>query len=154
MAHKNLNDPERINTEILQEWLTGSGKQPVNWTTLVEILHDIKLPTLAGEIEAVKCPAGEECALDQKGRNPVPVQDLLLFDPYSTDTSTELLRNIFGGKHSVDEEMKSHALEILNSEFEKNATLHLFIEYKDYPLRLRDTVWGAFHAQKRNNLQC
>ena len=58
MAHKHLNDPERINTEILQEWVTGRGKQPVTWTTLVEVLHDIKLSALADEIEAVKCPAG------------------------------------------------------------------------------------------------
>ena len=58
MAHKHLNDAERINVEILQEWLTERGKQPVTWTTLVEVLRDIELSTLAGEIEAVKCPAG------------------------------------------------------------------------------------------------
>ena len=58
MAHKHLNDAEQINTEILQEWLTGRGKQPVTWATLVEVLRDIELSTLAGEIEAVKCPAG------------------------------------------------------------------------------------------------
>ena len=58
MAHKHHYDAEQINIEILQEWLSGRGKQPVNWTTLVEILHDIKLSTLAGEIKAVKCPAG------------------------------------------------------------------------------------------------
>ena len=58
MAYKHHYDAERINTEILQEWLTGRGRQPVNWATLVEILHDIELSVLAGEIEAVKCPAG------------------------------------------------------------------------------------------------
>ena len=58
MAHKHLNDAERINTEILQEWLTGRGKQPVTWATLVKVLCDIKLSVLASEIEAVKCPAG------------------------------------------------------------------------------------------------
>ena len=58
MAHKNYNDAEQINTEILQEWLTGRGKQPVNWATLTDVLRDIELSTLAGEIEAVKCPAG------------------------------------------------------------------------------------------------
>ena len=57
MAHKHLNDAERINTEILQEWLTGIGDQPVNWATLVKVLRDIELSALAGEIEAVKCPA-------------------------------------------------------------------------------------------------
>ena len=58
MAHKYHCDAEQINTEILQEWLTGRGKQPVTWTTLVEVLRDIELSTVAGEIEAVKCPAG------------------------------------------------------------------------------------------------
>ena len=56
IAHKNLNNAEQINTEILQEWLTGRGKKPVTWTTLVEVLRDIELSTLAGDIEAVKCP--------------------------------------------------------------------------------------------------
>ena len=46
---------ERINTAILQKWLTGSGKQPVSWATLVEVLRDIELSTLAGGIKAVKC---------------------------------------------------------------------------------------------------
>ena len=55
IAHKHLNDAEQINTEILQQWLEGSGKQPVTWATLVKVLHDIKLSTLAGEIEADKC---------------------------------------------------------------------------------------------------
>ena len=58
MAHKHLNDAKRINTEILQEWLTERGKQPVTWATLLEVLRDIELSALATEIEAVKCPAG------------------------------------------------------------------------------------------------
>ena len=57
MAHKNYNNAEQINTEILQEWLTGRGKQPVTWTTLVEVLRDIELSALASDIETVKCPA-------------------------------------------------------------------------------------------------
>ena len=51
MTHKHLNDAQQINTEILQEWLTGTGKQPVTWTTLVEVLHDVELSALAGEID-------------------------------------------------------------------------------------------------------
>ena len=57
MAHKHLNDAEPINTEILQQWLNESGKQPVTWAALVEVLCDIELSVLAGEIKAVKCPA-------------------------------------------------------------------------------------------------
>ena len=51
-----FNYAEEVNTEILQEWLTGRGKQPVTWATLVEVLHDIELATLASDIETVKCP--------------------------------------------------------------------------------------------------
>ena len=50
---------ERINTAILREWLTGRGKEPVNWATLVEVLRDIELSALAEEIETVKCSASE-----------------------------------------------------------------------------------------------
>ena len=59
IAHKNLNDAERITIEILQKWLTGRRKVPVTWTTLVEVLHDSGLSALAVEIEAVKCSASE-----------------------------------------------------------------------------------------------
>ena len=59
IAHKNLNNAERINIEILLKWLTGRGKVPVTWTTLVEVLHDSGLSALAVEIEAVKCSASE-----------------------------------------------------------------------------------------------
>ena len=56
MAHYHLNKAKQINIEIFQEWLTGKGKQPVTWATLVEVLRDIELSTLACQIEAVKCP--------------------------------------------------------------------------------------------------
>ena len=45
---------EKINTEIVREWVTGWGKKPVSWKTLTELLHDIELHSLASEIEAVK----------------------------------------------------------------------------------------------------
>ena len=53
MAHKHSNDAERINIEVLTQWLTERGKQPVTWATLVEVLRDIEHSTLAGEIKAV-----------------------------------------------------------------------------------------------------
>ena len=55
MAHKHHYDAEQINMEIIQEWLAGRGKQPVTWATLVEVLCDIELSTLAVEIETIKC---------------------------------------------------------------------------------------------------
>ena len=42
---------ERINTEILREWVIGRGKKPVTWKTLTEVLRDIELGALASEIE-------------------------------------------------------------------------------------------------------
>ena len=54
MELKYNQDAERINKEILQEWATGSGKKPVSWETLTEVLRDIELRTLAIEIETVK----------------------------------------------------------------------------------------------------
>ena len=60
MAYKHSNDAERINIEILQEWLTGKGKQPVTWSTLVEVLCDIGLSALADDISNVQCPRFEQ----------------------------------------------------------------------------------------------
>ena len=56
LAHKHHYDTEEINKEILKEWLTGRGKQPVTWATLVNVLRDIKLSSLADDIEAAKRP--------------------------------------------------------------------------------------------------
>lgn len=44
---KHNHDADAINWEILQKWIQGKGKQPVQWTTLVEVLNDIKLSELA-----------------------------------------------------------------------------------------------------------
>ena len=51
---KHGRDAVQINTEILREWVTGRGKNPVSWETLTEVLHNIGLGTLASEIEVVK----------------------------------------------------------------------------------------------------
>ena len=52
--HKHENDAEHINMEILQEWISGRGKRPVTWKTLINVLREIKQDCLADEIEAVK----------------------------------------------------------------------------------------------------
>ena len=57
ITYQYRDNPEQINTEILQEWLIGKGMQPVTWATLIMVLRDIELSTLAGNIEAVKYPA-------------------------------------------------------------------------------------------------
>ena len=40
--------------KVLQEWIAGQGKQPVSWDTLIEVLEDVGLGVLAGDIAAVK----------------------------------------------------------------------------------------------------
>ena len=42
-----------INRQILRLWVQGKGRQPVTWTTLVTVLQDIGLVTLAREIGAI-----------------------------------------------------------------------------------------------------
>ena len=54
-----MNDAEQINMEIFQQWITGRGRHPVTWKTLTQVLNDIELSRLAGEIEDVKCHAEE-----------------------------------------------------------------------------------------------
>ena len=54
MNTKHSGDTEGLNIEILQEWLTGRGKQPVTWKTLTNTLRDAGLTVLASDIEAVK----------------------------------------------------------------------------------------------------
>ena len=51
-----LNNARKINLEILKEWIDGQGAKPVEWPTLIEVLKDIGLIVLAGDIAAVKCP--------------------------------------------------------------------------------------------------
>ena len=55
IAHKHREDAERINMEVLEEWVAGRGKHPVTWQTLTQVICDIELRTLAMEIEEVKC---------------------------------------------------------------------------------------------------
>ena len=58
LAFKHMNDAEQINVEVLQQWINGRGKHPVTWKTLTQVLRDLELSRLAGEIEAVKGHTG------------------------------------------------------------------------------------------------
>ena len=40
-----------INQEILQRWIQGKGRQPVQWSTLIDVLKKIGLSVLAEKIE-------------------------------------------------------------------------------------------------------
>ena len=39
-----------INVEVFKMWLKGTGKQPVTWDTLVDVLRDIGLNKLANDV--------------------------------------------------------------------------------------------------------
>ena len=42
-----------INLQILRQWIQGEGRQPVQWSTLVDVLKKIKLSVLAKKIEDI-----------------------------------------------------------------------------------------------------
>jgi len=54
IAWKHQNDAEKINVNILEEWIAGRGKHPITWKTLTETLCDAELSVLAGEIAVAK----------------------------------------------------------------------------------------------------
>jgi len=73
--------------------------------------------------EIVKATATREAnVLDNTGENPFPIKDLLLFDPYS-DTSKELLSELFSEKHSLDKKVPRHDVQMLP---ESKSTIHSY----------------------------
>ena len=69
-----MKDAEQINMEVLQQWLAGRGKHPITWKTLTQVLHNIELNTLAGEIKAVKCHEDKASGDVTVGGSDGPVQ--------------------------------------------------------------------------------
>lgn len=54
IERKHHEEGRAINLEILQKWLEGSGKKPMTWKTLIDVLFEIGLTALANDIKAVK----------------------------------------------------------------------------------------------------
>eukprot|EP00731_Ephydatia_muelleri_P012929 Em0007g239a len=44
-------DPEEIVTAVYKKWISGTGRKPVTWQTLLDVLREIELNSLAEEIE-------------------------------------------------------------------------------------------------------
>ena len=44
-------NPERIATDVYRNWISGTGRKPISWQTLIGVLRDIGLISLADEIE-------------------------------------------------------------------------------------------------------
>ena len=51
-------DPEKIVLAVFAKWISGTGRKPVTWQTLVDVLRDIELNTLAEEIVTALKPQG------------------------------------------------------------------------------------------------
>ena len=49
-----LKNAEKMNRKIFISWLNGKGKQPVTWSTFVDVLRGANLNRLANIIEASK----------------------------------------------------------------------------------------------------
>ena len=85
--------------EILEEWIAGRGKQPVIWKTLIEVLHDIELSTLAREIEAVKLQStvSDICtrATEDSDQREMPVADIQDFRNANSNNTEDLLITCF-----------------------------------------------------------
>ena len=48
---KHSHDATEISLQILEQWIQGKGKKPVEWSTFIEVLNDIGLCELANEIK-------------------------------------------------------------------------------------------------------
>ena len=46
-------DAAKINYDIMRQWIQGKGRQPVQWSTLIDVLKKIELSVLAKKIEDV-----------------------------------------------------------------------------------------------------
>ena len=47
---------QNINREICRQWLSGNGRQPVTWSTLISVIHETGLHRLAAEINTNIAP--------------------------------------------------------------------------------------------------
>ena len=51
LKEKYRGDPEEIVTAVYKKWINGTGRKPVTWQTLLDVLREIELNSLAEEIE-------------------------------------------------------------------------------------------------------
>ena len=54
LKHYHTRHAEQISLEIIKQWLISEGGQPVTWRTVVEVLCDVGLTTLASDIADIK----------------------------------------------------------------------------------------------------
>jgi len=113
----------QLRSEIIQKVLEAKDEHCKAVKMSESFIHptDIKYPFIDNTedlkyyslTEIARATVKEESnVLDYRGRNPLPVKDLLLFDPQTT-TSRELLSELFSEKHSLDEQVRGQVLEKL-----------------------------------------
>ena len=51
IADEHHHNAFKVNNEILKQWIQGKGRQPVQWSTLIDVLKEIELSELAKMIE-------------------------------------------------------------------------------------------------------
>ena len=51
IANEHHHNAFKVNYHILKQWIQGKGRQPVQWSTLIDVLKKIKLSELAKKIE-------------------------------------------------------------------------------------------------------
>ena len=95
--HKHMHNSEQTSMEILEEWIAGRGKQPVTWNTLIEVLHDIELSSLAREIAAVKPPAEvteDHIDSDQRKKKGTPTGSIQVFSHDNSEEEVTITENL------------------------------------------------------------
>ena len=56
LKEKHRGDPEEIITAVYKKWISGTGRKPVTWHTLVDVLRDVELTSVADIIEPSLSP--------------------------------------------------------------------------------------------------
>ena len=51
IADEHHHNAFKVNYHILKQWIQGGGKQPVQWSTLIDVLEKIELSVLAKKIK-------------------------------------------------------------------------------------------------------
>ena len=134
----------QLYSEVIQKVLEAKDEHCKAVKMRESFIHpvDVKYP-LTDNIEGVICYSPTEIAkmtvkgdtnvLDRCGLNPLPVQNLLLFDPYKNDTGVKLLSDLFSEKHCMDETVRTQALKTLKSEFEHYTCMYSIKSYPPHP---------------------
>ena len=121
--------PDRIISDILQEWLKGRGRRPETWSTLLACLHNTRLCALADDLENVLDGVQEDPITPGNAISSIIVTSCYYFSMTSIDSPgvvdkeefhyviglVELLQqNITGIEHSFTSEVISNSLKRLH----------------------------------------